>query len=605
VAGPGRLLEELLTRDPRVAELAARWLDLATLLGVRRRRIGGGLLGGKAAGLLIARAILARADPSWRERLEPLDAWFVGADVYRDVLARCGAWQDDPAERRRALRERAAELRARVRAAAFPAAVVARLEELLAHYGEAPLVVRSSSLLEDGFGSAFTGKYASLFLANRGTRQARLAALLDALREVYASALGDEALRYRERRGLLDEDERMAVLVQRVSGSARGGLFFPHVAGVALSYNPWAWDAEIDPRAGMARIVFGLGTRAVERSGDDYTRLVALDAPLARAESHGDAAEHAQRRVDVLDLAAGRLEARPFEELARAIPELPLDLFASRPPGGPPVLTFEKLLAASPFAEWVRGMVRTLADAHRFPIEVELTGNFDRAGRLRLNLVQCRPLRVVPGGEAQRAPEVGEEAVVLASRGPIVGRSRSTPVDRVILVDPDAYDGLDAAARVEVARLVGRVTALGAAARLRVLLLGPGRWGTRTLSAGVPTTFAEIQPVSAVCEVVRAGARGAPEASLGSHFFDELVEADMLYLAVQLGRPGHRLAGELLRGAPNRLPALLPADARWAEVVHVVDFPHAREPRALRLSADFVRQQVVCWLAAAEPAGDA
>jgi hypothetical protein len=95
------------------------------------------------------------------------------------------------------------------------------------------------------------------------------------------------------------------------------------------------------------------------------------------------------------------------------------------------VLTFEKLLGASHFAEWVRGMVRTLADAHRFPIEVELTGNFDRTGRLRLNLVQCRPLRVLAGGEAQQAPDVGEGAVVLASRGPIVGRSRSTPVDRV------------------------------------------------------------------------------------------------------------------------------------------------------------------------------
>jgi pyruvate, water dikinase len=599
VASPGRLLPAILTGDARLAELAARCLDLPALLAIRRRRIGAGLVGGKAAGMLLARAILLRADPRWASRLEPHDSWFVGSGAFRDYLARNGCPPGGPGAAREALRGGAAEIRQRIRAGTFPDEIVARLRSVLDGYGDSPIVVRSSSLLEDGFDNAFTGKYESVFCPNRGPPDARLAALLSAIREVYASAFGDEALRYRERRGILDREEAMALLVQPVSGAAHGDLFFPHVAGVALSYNPWAWDEGIDPRAGMARIVFGLGTRAVDRP-DDHTRLVALDAPLARPDGgRGDPAEHAQRRVDVVDLASGRCDTRPFEEVARQSPGLPLDLFAAAGRAGPPVLTFHKLLAATPFAEWVRAMVRTLADVYRFPVEIELTANFLPGGRLQLDLLQCRPLQIKEGGAPAPPPkDLPDGAVVLASRGPIVGRSTSADVDRVVFVDPEAYDRLELPDRHEVARVVGRAVALSAPERLRVLLVGPGRWGTRTLTAGVPTSFAEIHGAAVICEVVRAGPKGAPEVSLGSHFFDELVEADMLYLAVHTGRPGHRIAEDTLRAAPNRLAAILPRDARMADVVRVVDFPLRGDRRSLRLHADFVRQEALCYLSA-------
>jgi pyruvate, water dikinase len=603
VASPGRLLPALLTRDDRVAELAARWLDLPALLAVRRRRIGAGLVGGKAAGMLLARAILLRSDPTWASRLEPHDSWFVGSDAFHEYLARNGCARDGAGTGEALLRE-AASARARIRAGTFPEVIAARFRSVLERAGEAPIIVRSSSLLEDGFDNAFTGKYESVFCPNQGPLEARLSAFVSAVRQVYASAFSEKALRYRERRGLLDREERMALLVQRVSGAAHGELFFPHVAGVALSYNPWAWGEGIDPRAGMARIVFGLGTRAVDHPGD-HARLVALDAPLARPEGdREDPAHHAQRRVDVLDLARNRFASRSFDEVARASPGLPLDLFASPGPRGAPVLGFQKLLAATPFVEWVRAMMRTLADVYRFPVEVELTANFGAGRRLALNVVQCRPLQIKEGGASAPPPrDLPEEAIVLASRGPIVGRSTSGHVDRVVYVDPEAYHGLEAARRHEVARVVGRVTALGAPERLRVMLVGPGRWGTRTLAAGVPTTFTEIQGAAAICEVARAGAKGAPEVSLGSHFFAELVEADMLYLAVHPGRPGHRLAEDLLRAGPNRLPELLPGDAHMAEVVRVLDFPLPGETRSLWLHADFVRQEALCYLAAQAPAG--
>ena len=597
-----QLLRMMMTRDEHVAELATRWLDLPDLLAIRRRMIGTGLIGGKAIGMLLARAILARQSPRIRERLEPHDSWFVGSDVFYTYLVRNGGWRARREQRSPdSFLDGAAEARERILGGVFPDFILRQFAAMLEYYGQSPIIVRSSSLLEDGFGNAFTGKYDSVFCANQGAPAERLEAFLAAVREVYASAMSEEALRYREHRGLLDRDEQMAILVQRVSGAVRGTLFFPQAAGVALSYNPWVWSREIDPHAGLARVVFGLGTRAVDRSDDDYTRLVALNAPSRRPEaSLEDAGEYAQRRVDVLDLAANRFASLSLEEVTRRAPGVPLELFATTRRGGVPVLTFERLLSATPFVEDLREILRTLAEAYRFPVDVEFTLNVLSGGSLRLNVVQCRPLQVKEGGTIVAPPDdLPAGAVLLESRGPVVGQSTHAPVDRIVLVDPDAYEQLGTQDRYEVARVVGRVTRLEPAGTRRILLLGPGRWGTSTVALGVPVTFAEIQRVSAICEIVKPRMNVVPDVSLGSHFFNDLVEADMLYLAVYPDRPGYRLAEEALRAERNRLAQLLPDDARLADVVSVLDFPRPGDARSLWLNASCIDQRVLCYLAPA------
>jgi hypothetical protein len=589
------LLGMMLTRDERFAELAGQHLLLDDLLAVRRRMVGTGLVGGKAAGMLVARAILVNGDPAWARILEPHDSWFVGADVFYTYLVRNGCWRARRDQRRRdAFLAGAEEARRRVLAGQFPESVRRQFVALLDYYGQSPIIVRSSSLLEDGFGNAFTGKYESVFCANQGSPEERLADFEAAIKAVYASSMSEEALRYRERRGLLDRDEQMAVLVQRVSGAVRGGLYFPQLAGVALSYNPYVWDVRIEPEAGVVRLVFGLGTRAVDRSDDDYTRIVALNAPNLRPEANLDEqTEYAQHRVDVLDLEARRLASLRLDEVLRRSPGLPMGLFGTPRDGGW-VLTFEQLLWATPLVERLRELLGRLKEAYRYPVDVEFTGNFVGEGDLRLNLVQCRPLQVREGGAVVPPPPgLAEEDVLLRSRGPIVGPSAHTPIDRVIYVDPDAYARLATGDRHEVGRMVGRLTALDREGRLKVLLLGPGRWGTTTPSLGVPVSFAEIQRVSALCEIMRLG-DVVPDVSLGSHFFNDLVEESMLYLALFPGLTGHALDEARLRAAPNRLAALLPDDARLAEVVRVVDFPPHGD-RTLWLNADCVRQEAVCY----------
>ncbi|MHC4218532.1 MAG: PEP/pyruvate-binding domain-containing protein, partial [Planctomycetota bacterium] len=295
-----RLARMIISRDEGILRLVADHLSLKDILSIRRRMIGTGLIGGKAVGMLVARAILEQADPKFRERLEPHDSFYIGSDVFYTFLVRNGVWwarqrQMSP----ETFLEAAAGARSRILTGTFPDYVIERFRDMLDYFGQSPFIVRSSSLLEDNFSNSFAGKYESVFCANQGHRERRLEDLLAAVRTVYASTMSEKALRYRARRGLLKFDEQMALLVMRVSGARHGRYFYPAVAGVGFSFNPYVWSDQIDPKAGVLRIVFALGPRAVDRVDDDYTRVVAFNAPTLRLDAgFDDVSQSAQRRAD-------------------------------------------------------------------------------------------------------------------------------------------------------------------------------------------------------------------------------------------------------------------------------------------------------------------
>jgi hypothetical protein len=612
-----RLLRMMVSRDERVVALAERYFDLTDLLEIRKRMIGTGLVGGKTVGMLLSRAILRRTDPAWEERLETHDSFYIGADVFYTYLVRNGCWHARRGQRMRdSFLEGSPEARERILSGYFPEFLREQFIAMLEYFGQSPIIVRSSSILEDSFGNAFTGKYDSVFCPNQGSPEERLAAFLFAVKKVYASTMSEDALLYRSHRGLLERDEQMALLVQRVSGAVNGSYFYPQAAGVALSYNPYAWSEQIDPHAGVVRLVFGLGTRAVDRSDDDYTRIVALNDPLRRPDSTVEGAvEYAQRRVDVLDLARNRFGSHSIDEVAREAPDVPMHMFAVRrgemmrsrggavrEEGGPWVLTFEKLLSSSPFTGYVREMLAVLREAYDYPVDVEFTANFLSDGTFRLNPVQCRPLQVKEGGVIVPLPTDTDPADRLfEAAGPIIGQSSLSSLDRLVYVVPDRYAGLTQTQRYSVARLIGRILREGAeeAPGRKVLLAGPGRWGTSTPSLGVPVSFSEINTAAVLCEVVAMGGGVVPDVSLGSHFFNDLVEANMLYLALFPGKEGHVFNEALVLSRENRLPALSPEDAGLSEVVRVVDFP-GPDGRVLRVGADTPKQHALAYLATPE-----
>ncbi len=610
-----RLLRMMVTRDERVISLASKYLDLSDILAIRTRMIGTGLIGGKSLGMLLARAILCKTDERWRERLETHDSFYIGSDVFYTYLVRNGCWgvrrnQRSPSS----FLDGAEEAQQKILVGTFPPFVHEQFIAMLEYFGQSPIIVRSSSLLEDGFGNAFTGKYESVFCPNQGSPEERLAAFLSAVRTVYASTMSKEALLYRAQRGLLDRDEQMGILVQRVSGAVYGHLFYPQIAGVGLSYNPYAWSEYIEPEAGVLRLVFGLGTRAVNRSDDDYTRVVALNAPLRRPEANLDeVTEYAQHRVDVLDLEHNRFESLNSNEVIRISQDLPAEMFATpkdtprehravayTAPAAVWVLTFRELLSETPFVGDMREMLGILRDAYDYPVDIEYTANFLSDGNYRINVVQCRPLQVKEGGNIVEPPAgLAPEDIVLEGQGTIVGQSSFAPVDRLIYVKPSAYSRLPISDRFSIARMIGRLTHIEGEETpgKTVMLLGPGRWGTSTPSLGVPVSFAEINTVSVLCEIVAMRDDLVPDVSLGTHFFNDLVEANMLYLAIYPGRAGNVLNEAFFEQQENRLSELLPDEAGWADVVRVIDIHAMPGGRAIYLNANCLSQRAVCYLA--------
>jgi hypothetical protein len=608
----GQLIRMILTREDALFGLCRRYLTMDDLIAVGKRMVGTGLVGGKSTGMLLARAILRASSGQWEDLLETHDSFFVGSDVYYTYIITNGCWWD-----RRQLRAndldftRADEIRARILAGQFPEDIIEQFREMLNYFGQSPIIVRSSSILEDAYGNAFSGKYESVFCANQGTPSERLAKFIEAVRTVYASTMSREALTYRAHRGLLDQDEQMALLVQRVSGEVHGQLYFPHLAGVGYSFNPFVWNPRIEAEAGVLRLVCGLGTHAVDRVGDDYTRIVALNEPLLRPESSEDAlARYSQRQVDVLDLAGNRQATLPFAEVAPACPALPLDLLAPRHRAleerarehglATPfsrMLTFDPLLTGGAFLPRMREMLATLAGAYDYPVDIEFAVNFLADGDFRINLLQCRPFQI--SRQLRQVGEVGEvpeEAVILRSTGPVLGQSLAGTVDRLVYIVPERYAALPTQERFALARLVGELTGrlAGRGGDGQVMLVGPGRWGTSMPELGIPVSFSEIRHANVLCELAVMHEGLSPEVSLGTHFFNDLVEMDILYLAVQPLHAGASLHAERLAALPNRLAEVMPAAAeKWATTVRVVDQP-------LSLHVDTLRQQAVLF----RPTGD-
>ena len=608
-----RLLRMAITRDSRLGELARAYLDLDDLLAVGRRMIGTGLIGGKSLGMLLARAILKRRDATWAEALEPHDSFYIGSDVFYTYLVQNGIWwarrqQLDPAT----LLEGAETARRRILVGTFPPSIQHQFSDMLDYFGQAPIIVRSSSLLEDNFGNAFAGKYESVFCVNQGPKAKRLEDFLSAVRTIYASAMSEKALIYRSQRGMLQRDEQMALLVQRVSGEVHGELYYPQMAGVALSYNPYVWNRQIDPAAGAIRLVFGLGTRAVERHDDDYTRILALNAPHKRPEASIDEVRrHAQHKVDVLDLDANQVVAKSFATVAARSPDLPLPLLASRDEelaaraagqgiadAWPYVLTFDGLIDRTDWVARMRSMLASLQDAYGCPVEVEFTTNFRADGSYKINVVQCRPFQGDGGAVISPAPQnIQPSELVLRIAGPVIGRGREQTVDRLIYVVPSRYAALGISDRYNIARLLGQLMPgrRGGPART-TMLLGPGRWGTTTPSLGVPIRFSDIASVSVLCEIVAMREDFAPDVSLGTHLFSDMVEMDILYMALLPGKEGNVINESFFLEGPNRLTELVPAAAQWSDVVRVVDAADLPGHPTVRLHADTLQQRVICYL---------
>ena len=521
-----RMCNIMLTRDERLRELIKEHFAPMDYFEVHDRMVGTGMIGGKATGMLLSRKLTQNLRPDIYDRIEPHDSFYIGSDVFYTYIVDNGFWD------------------LRVKQRTEDGAMETEFRRLLEYYGNDPVIVRSSSILEDGFGNAFAGKYESVFCAGNGTVEERLETFENAIRTVYASTMGLSALDYRKRRGLDKRDEQMAILVQRVSGSRYEHFYMPAAAGVGYSISPYRFSAD-HPSEGMLRLVMGLGTAAVDRRTGSYPRMVMLEDPTRNLlTSASDRHQFSQRLIDAVRFSSGEVEGFDPDFVQKEIPSYLNRLLLSHDWDAERTFTdrgidrsiyyvsCDGLVKNKQLMEDMRGILRLLKEAYVYPVDIEYTINMAPDGEYVIDLLQCRPLQQTKEGDAVHVPELLPDQILMETKKVSMGFSRTFPVDLVVYIDPIRYYEMPYRDKFRVRDLLSAVNWKLRGQGKRMLLLTPGRICTSSAELGVPSSFADISEFDMIAEISETRAGYVPELSYGSHIFQDLVEAEILYTAV-------------------------------------------------------------------------
>jgi len=581
-----RMCDIMMSRDEKMRKMIKAHFRPEDYFFVRSHMIGTGMIGGKACGMLLARKIIENRRPDLYRVMEPHDSHFIGSDVYYSYIVENGGW--DLRVRQRTEKEYftlASAFADFLLSGKFSRSMEKQFTSLLEYYGQDPIIVRSSSILEDGFGNAFAGKYESVFCANTGTPEERLEAFENAVRKVYASTMSLSALDYRKRRGLADRDEQMALLVQRVSGSHYDQYYMPCAAGVGYSYSPYRFLKDLNPSAGMLRLVMGLGTSAVDRTEGSYPRLVNLDRPEATsattiAEKH----QYSQRTLEAVNKETRTLEQITLRQIEPKLPawlktallEHDYDIERQfRERGETRSVQFiscRGLVGRKELMRQMQEMLLLIQSEYEQPVDIEFTMNLSESGDYVINLLQCRPLHVFQDTQDVQIPEiVSSEHILLSSEGASMGLSRMIRLDLIVYIDPVYYYQMPYQEKTRVAKAIGKVNWKFRNSGSHMMLIVPGRIGTSSPELGVPTSFSDISAFEVICEVAESGAGYNPELSYGSHIFQDLVEAEILYTAVFENSKTKQYHPEKLLQFENRLGDIFPELTALNDVVRICD----------------------------------
>ncbi len=566
-----------------------------------------GKLGGKAAGMILAEKILLpvleERDPELEEYLRVPETWYLNSGVFSEFLDRNNLHQfhTHKYKDRETIEKEFFDIEEKFRFANFAPEVIRDFRKILEEIGEHPIIIRSSSMLEDNFGLAFSGKYLSVFLTNLGDIETRLRNFIAGLKRVFASTYGPDPILYRADHGLLDYDERMAMVVQKVVGRRFGDYFFPFASGVMFSRNVYAWNPKIKKEEGLVRLVFGLGTRAVDRVGSDYPRMIPLSHPQLRPEiTAQQIMKYSQKQVDVLNLKQGGMETVDFRTLASMVDHPDLfyavsvqkdghlapPLFKTQPLKGEEVcLTFENLLTKTHFVPLAKKILSRVEAAYGRPVDIEFAWDDNK-----FYLLQCRSLSIRREMEKVRIPEgiPKEQTLFITHAG--LSNSVVPNIEYIVYVDPRAYDALRT--YEEKLRIASVVNVLNKhLAQKYYALLGPGRWGSNDINLGVRVTYANINKAKLLMEISFAKEGYTPEVSYGTHFFQDLVEADIVIVPLFPDDPSAFFNEAFLLNAQNLLPEIAPEFKGCKEVVRVIHVPSVRGGQLLHVYMDVLNQE--------------
>jgi hypothetical protein len=616
------LIRRIISDQLEYINIAKKWFKVSDLAEIHKRKIGLGRIGGKAAGMMLAANILNEmGDETLRASYCIPESYFLGSDVMYIFTAMNGFtyWNDQKYKPEKQIWSEYPQLKKDFEAGKFPPEILVELRDLLESIGKNPLIVRSSSLLEDNFGTAFAGKYDSHFCPNQGTPEENLNELTQAIAGTFASTFKPEALLYRRSKGLQDYDERMAILIQVVQGESYGRFFLPQGAGVAFSHNLYRWNPQIRREDGFARLVWGLGTRAVERVGDDYPHPVALSHPTLQPDDTPEAIRYySQQYVDLIDLEENTFKTLPVRDVLhpnypvlRFVAQVDRDGYLVTPRSrvmedevSSLVITFDELLRRTPFAATLSKMLRLLEEHYHNAVDMEFTVRvpdpYALPPQVQITLLQCRPQSILKEAQAGKIPDhMNKEDILLSTRF-MVPRGQLENIRYILFVPPETYYSLETEkARKDLGAVISKLNA--ALPEKSFICVGPGRWGSLNTDLGVYVCYSDICRTGALVEVSGKGVGVAPEPSLGTHFFQDLMEAQIFPLAVNLDEPETTFNRNFFYDTPNSIGKWICCSEEASRTVRLIAVADYRPGYHIILAMDDEAVQAVAYLSPDEP----
>ncbi|KAA3610645.1 MAG: pyruvate, phosphate dikinase [Calditrichaeota bacterium] len=617
------LIRRLLSDQPGFINIAKQFIEVDDFNELLQRIIypvgSHGKLGGKSSGLFLARQILQKKseEDELFKNIKTPKTWYLTSDGILKFIG-YNNLEDIIEQKYKDIGQVRQEYPYVVNVfqnSTFSPEIISGLAIALDDFGPVPLVVRSSSLLEDRLGSAFAGKYKSLFIANEGTKEERLIELIDAIAEVYASTFGPDPIEYRARQGILDYHEEMGIMIQEVVGKKVGKYYLPAFAGVAFSHNEFRWSSRLKRDDGLVRMVPGLGTRAVDRLSDDYPILVAPGQPNLRVNvTLDEVVRYSPKYIDVINT-----ETRTFEsiDIHDFIKECGHDypyinklvsilkenhLQQPRAIGTDYgkenfVVTFEGLLEGTPFMKQILGILNELEGQYDHPIDIEFAHDGES-----FYILQCRSQSYSLDSKPAPIPGdiISEKVVFSANR--YISNGIVQDITHIVYVNPQKYSEIaNYQELLAVGRAVGRLNKI--LPKRQFILMGPGRWGSRgDIKLGVNVTYSDINNTSMLIEIARKQKDYVPDLSFGTHFFLDLVEARIRYLPLYPDEPNNIFNEEFLNNSENTFPKILPDFTHLAEVIKVIDVSASTGGENLQVLMNAETEQAVAILT--EPKGE-
>ena len=585
------LIRRFFTNRPDYVNVAKSFFEPEDFITLLNHTIGpthgSGKFGGKTSGVFLAEKIIKQAMKKY-EILKDISfpkSWYITTDTifnfihYNDLDETFQTKYLHPDQ----IRQEQPFLEQVFKNAIFPYEIIEGFRKIIRDLEGKPIIVRSSSLLEDSYGAAFSGKYKSLFIANTGCEEERLYSLMDAIAEVYASTFSPDPIEYRRERGLLDFSEEMGILIQEVVGFAVGHYYMPVFAGVAFSRNEFQWSPRIQREDGMIRLVPGLGTRAVDRVGNDYPILVSPKKPkLLVNPLVSERIQYSPKYMDVINLKTGAIEtvdaidllkenADDFSNLNQLI-SIYKDGQLTNPPNillnpkeSDMVITFSNLFEKSNFLEKMKLILQTLEEKIGIPVDVEFASDGEK-----LYVLQCRPQSQSRGIERIPIPKNITQDKKLFYTNKYVTTGQVENIEYIVYVVPEEYENLEKREDMQkIASIINEVN--NKLPKRKFILMGPGRWGSRgDIKLGVPVKYGDINNTSLLVEIAKEKGKYTPELSFGTHFFQDLVEAEIKYLPLYPDESENTFNESLILNQENQLLHILESYHEYENVVRII-----------------------------------